>query len=172
VKYAKIEWERRFLLEFFPAHANVLRVRHITDHYIDGTSLRLREQTDGGTEFLYKLTQKLPDRARDGQQGLITTIYLQQDEFHVLSQLPSSVLTKTRYSVPPFGIDVFHEALQGLVVAEAEFSSAVEARSLELPSFVAREVTDDDRFTGGRLVHASRRELCDWLAEYGIGFDM
>ncbi|MGW3744351.1 hypothetical protein ACWD62_28140 [Streptomyces sp. NPDC005146] len=30
------------------------------------------------------------------------------------------------------------------------------------------EVTDDPRFTGGRLVRASLSEVLDWLAEYGI----
>ncbi|WP_327318432.1 hypothetical protein [Streptomyces sp. NBC_01235] len=30
------------------------------------------------------------------------------------------------------------------------------------------EVTDDVRFTGGRFVRASRRELSAWPAEYGL----
>jgi hypothetical protein len=35
-KYARIERERRFLLDRFPS-ADVVRIRHITDRYIDGT---------------------------------------------------------------------------------------------------------------------------------------
>ena len=34
-KYARIERERRFLLDRFPS-ADVVRIRHITDRYIDG----------------------------------------------------------------------------------------------------------------------------------------
>jgi CYTH domain-containing protein len=107
-------------------------------------------------------------RGSSAQQGLITNMYLGKDEFRVLAQLPAKQLTKTRYSVPPFGIDVFEGALEGLVLAEAEFDSAADAESLTLPPFVFREVSDDDRFTGGQLVGASRNQVRAWLLEYGI----
>jgi len=166
-KYARIEWERRFLLDQFP-DADVVRIRHIVDRYIDGTLLRLREQTDDGGSAIFKLTQKVPERAGGAQQGFITTIYLTEDEFRVLAHLSAKKLSKTRYSVPPFGIDVFEGALQGLRLAEAEFNSAAEAEDLILPSYILREVTDDDRFTGGQLVCASRQNVEEWLTEYGI----
>jgi CYTH domain-containing protein len=132
-KYARIERERRFLLDQFPSNANVVRIRRITDHYIDGTRLRLREQSDGSGPAVLKLTQKVPGRAGGAQQGFITSMYLTQDEFDVLAQLPAKMLSKTRYSVPPFGIDVFEGRLKGLVLAEAEFESAAEAEALTLP---------------------------------------
>ena len=78
------------------------------------------------------------------------------------------MLTKTRHSVPPFGIDVFEGVLSGSVLADAEFNSAAEASALALPSFIVREVSDDSRFTGGSLVTVSRQELENWLAEHGI----
>ena len=166
-KYARIERERRFLLERFPS-ADVVRIRHIADRYIDGTLLRLREQRDDCGPAIFKLTQKLPDRASGGQQGLITNIYLTEDEFRVLAQLPAKSLSKARHSVPPFGIDVFEGPLEGLRLAEAEFNSAAEADALIVPSFILHEVTGDDRFTGGRLTCASRRDIEKWLAGYGI----
>lgn len=168
-EYARIERERRFLLNRFPS-ADVVRVRHITDHYIDGARLRLREQTDGGGPAIFKLTQKVPARANGAQQGLITSIYLTQDEFHFLAQLPSKTLRKVRYSVPPFGIDVFEGALQGLELAEAEFDSPAEADALVIPDFILHEVTDDARFTGGQLVRAARPTVENWLGEYGMTF--
>jgi len=58
--------------------------------------------------------------------------------------------------------------LQGLVSAEAEFDSAAAADSLTVPSFILCEVSADDRFTGGRLVRASRRDVQAWLLEYGV----
>ena len=166
-KYAQIERERRFLLARFPS-ADVVRVRHITDRYIDGTRLRLREQTDDGGPAIFKLTQKVPARENGAQQGLITNIYLIQDEFRLLAQLPGKTLRKVRYSVPPFGVDLFEGALQGLRLAEAEFDSPSEADALVVPDFILHEVTDDERFTGGRLVCASRRSIENWLAEYGM----
>lgn len=167
-KYARIERERRFLLAQFPSNATILRSRRIIDNYIEGTTLRLRKQiyNDGLTTF--KLTQKLPERGSGAQQGFITSIYLSEDEFEVLAQLPANRLTKTRFSVPPFGIDVFDSQLQGLILAEAEFDSAAAAEAMIVPSFAAAEVSPDDRFTGGQLVRASRRDIEIWLLEYGV----
>jgi len=167
-KYARIERERRFLLRAFPHCATVVEFRRIVDHYIEGTSLRLREQhyNDGLTTL--KLTQKIPVRADGAQQGLITSIYLTSGEFSVLAQLPAKRLSKIRYSVPPFGIDVFEGALKGLLIAEAEFDSSVEAEALILPDFICCEVSGDDRFTGGKLVGASQQDIRSWLLDYGI----
>ena len=166
-QYARIERERRFLIERFP-NADVVGLRQITDRYINGTHLRLREQIDDGGPAIYKLTQKVPARARGAQQGFITNIYLTEDEFRLLAQLPAKMLSKVRHSVPPFGIDIFEGALQGLRLAEAEFNSDAEACALILPDFILHEVTEDDRFTGGQLACASRTNVEEWLAEYGL----
>jgi CYTH domain-containing protein len=167
-KYARIERERRFLLQRFPSNASAVRIRRITDRYIDGTSFRLREQSDDNGHAMFKLTQKIPERSSGYQQGLITSMCLAKDEFSLLAQLPASKLSKTRFSVPPFGIDVFEGELNGLLLAEAEFDSAADANALTLPSFIVQEVSDDDRFTGGQLVRTSRQQLRDWLLEYGL----
>ena len=167
-KYARIERERRFLLAQFPSNAIVVRNCRIKDNYIEGTTLRLRKQSynDGLTTF--KLTQKLPARGNGAQQGFITSMYLTEDEFHVLAQLPARRLTKTRFSVPPFGIDVFDGLLEGLILAEAEFDSATAAENLTVPFSVTGEVSEDDRFTGGQLALASRQDIQSWLLDYGI----
>ncbi len=166
-KGARNEWERRFLLARFPDDANITRVRHIVDRYIDGTCLRLRRQNEKELDE-FKLTQKIPETKAGARQGLITTMYLTEQEFCVLEKLPARLLTKKRYSVPPFGIDIFEGELRGLVLAEAEFSCAEEASRLALPSFIVHEVTDDVRFTGGELVRASRLDLEKWLDEFRI----
>jgi CYTH domain-containing protein len=172
-RYARIERERRFLLRGRPfAQPSVgrpsVRVRRITDRYIEGTNLRLREQKDESGPPAFKLTQKIPAPGSAAQQGYITTMYLDRDTHERLSQLSAKVLAKTRYSVPPFGIDVFEGVLEGLVLAEAEFDSEAEADALAIPDFIAHEVSSDARFTGGYLVHASRRDLETWLSDYGL----
>jgi CYTH domain-containing protein len=166
-KYARVERERRFLLDRFPT-VNAVRVRHIADCYIQGTTLRLRKLSENGGPTIFKLTQKVPARANGAQEGLITSMYLTEDEFRVLEKISAKKLSKTRHSVPPFGIDVFEGTLEGLVLGEAEFDSAAEAEALTLPWFVGPEVSGDNRFTGGRLVSASREDLQGWLLEYGI----
>ncbi len=146
----------------------VLQDRLIIDHYLEGTTLRLRKQSYNDGLITFKLTQKLPMRGSGAQQGFITSMHPTQAEFHVLAQLPARKLTKTRFSVPPFGIDVFDGPLQGLILAEAEFDSAEAAEALIVPSFVSAEVSDDDRFTGGKLVRASRQDIQSWLSDYGL----
>ncbi|MFI5633240.1 hypothetical protein ACIA8E_28420 [Streptomyces sp. NPDC051664] len=168
-KYARIERERRFLLAGPPSASSVIAVRVLTDRYLEGTRLRLRrsERPDIGTcEF--KLTQKVPADRRGPVQGLITNTYLSSDEYRLLASLPAAVLVKKRLSVPPFGVDVFEPPLHGLVLAEAEFTSDEEATAFAPSPECLAEVTDDARFTGGKLVRASRSEVLAWLAEYGI----
>ena len=167
-KYDKIERERRFILDQFPMRAEAVRIHRITDWYIDQTRLRLRRQIDNHGTTAFKLTQKIPSLAGGAQQGFLTTMYLNEEEFLILSELPAKRLEKTRYSTPPFGIDVFEASLTGLILAEAEFESAEQAESLVLPPFIAHEVSQDIRFTGGRLANASRNEVQDWLLEYGV----
>ncbi len=167
-KYARVEWERRFLIERFPPEASITHVRRIVDRYIEGTRLRLRHMTNRDGEEIFKLTQKISDETSGARQGFITNIYLSREEFAVLTRVPARTLSKTRHSVPPFGIDVFEGQLDGLILAEAEFNSAEEAASLVVPSFARAEVTCDPRFTGGILVAAIRNELRVWLADYGL----
>jgi CYTH domain-containing protein len=170
-KYARIERERRFLLDRLPAGPVAVRIRHITDLYVDGTTLRLRQQKDERGSNVFKLTQKIAARGSGAQVGFITTMYITEADFRVLSQLPSTQLNKIRYSVPPFGIDVFQGDLEGLLIAEAEFDSAADAESLMLPAYLLHEVSNDERFTGGQLVRASRQDLQTWLQEYGIALN-
>ncbi len=167
-KYALVERERRFLLAGPPLPSTVTVTRLITDRYVVGTRLRLRRAdfSDGRCEI--KLTQKIPAPRPGAIQGLITNTYLSSAEYDVLSSLPALSLSKARHSVPPLGVDVFEGDLQGLVLAEAEFGTDEEARSFTPPAGCVAEVTDDRRFTGGRLVRASRRDLLGWLAEYGL----
>lgn len=167
-KYARIEWERRFVLKIFPVQAEVTQIRRMVDRYLGGMRLRLRRMSDCEGGEVFKLTQKLPSDVLSVQQGLISTFYLNREEFEALSALPAQTLAKVRHSVPPFGIDVFEGTLNGLIMAEAEFHSADEAASLTVPSFIAAEVTIDARFTGGSLARATRDDLRRWLAEYGI----
>jgi hypothetical protein len=86
----------------FPSDVSVVRIRRITDRYIEGTTLRLREQSEERGPTIFKLTQKVPARGSGAKEGLITSMYLTKGEFCVLAQLPATTLDKTRHSVPPF----------------------------------------------------------------------
>lgn len=170
-RFARPEWERRFLLDQSPVNASITRVRQIADRYIIGTRLRLRRISDSDGAVAFKLTQKLDRGAAGAFQGQLTTIYLTEEEYNILTALPACSLEKTRYSVPPFGVDVFKGNLAGLILAEAEFSSVEEAAALKLPGYFIQEVTSDQRFTGGYLSIATRQQLIVQLQGFGITLD-
>ena len=145
--YARVERERRFLASTAPT-TGVTAVRLVTDRYVDGTRLRLRRmhREDAAEPDALKLTQKLPGEP----WGTLTTCYLTEAEHAVLDALAGRLVVKRRISVPPFGYDVFHGALSGLVLAEVEFAEDDAAAAFAPPSGLV-EVTHDARFTGGRL---------------------
>ena len=168
-KYALVERERRFLLAAPPPASMTTAPRQITDRYLTGTRLRLRLIEDPGSRTSeYKLTQKVPAGRPGPVRGLITNIYLAEHEYDVFATLPAAVLSKTRVSVPPLSIDIFDPPLDGLVIAEAEFTTDSQASCFRPPACSLAEVTDDVRFTGGRLARTLRTELLEWLIEYGI----
>jgi len=88
---------------------------------------------------------------------LLTSIYLSPEEFRLLSALPGERLRKTRHSLGKINgadvfVDVFEGALAGLIMAEAEFESMADMDGYAMPNFAYEEVTEDVRYTGGRLV--------------------
>ncbi|HEV2081411.1 MAG TPA: hypothetical protein VGR32_03050 [Brevundimonas sp.] len=152
-KYAWVEHERRWLCRDVPLDL-VRGSEDFRDLYVEGTQLRLREAVshDGGPPML-RLGRKADV---DASVRLLTSIYLSPDEFRLLSALPGRVLEKTRHSLGPIDgadvfIDVFAGPLTGLVMAEAEFTDPAAMRAWSPPLFFGPEVTQDVRFTGGRL---------------------
>lgn len=188
-KYASVERERRWLLHSIPDGPCVRRAL-INDRYVVGTRIRLRstdEMRAEGTTTFRKLTQKVPYATAPGAAepdsvtpdsaapdsaaagfGLITTFYLSDAEYEVLSGLTAEPISKWRYSVPPYGIDVFGGELAGLVIAEAEFADDQSAAAFPDPPEAVAEITADIRLTGGRLVTMTQAELLAILEEYGI----
>jgi hypothetical protein len=153
-KYARTERERRFVCAAPPPLGDVVRRRRIVDRYLDGTRLRLRrvEELDGTGPAVHKLTQKLPG----DPWGELTTIYVSEHEYALLSALPAAVLVKERWSVPPLGYDVFRGALEGLVLVE--FEDDVTAAAF-VPAAGLGEVTHDVRFEGGALVRTAPQDV-------------
>lgn len=167
-KYARAEIERRFLLAGVPQDADVLAVHEIHDRYLDGTRLRLRRMARVGGATQLKLTQKLPEPDGGARQGALTTIYLSEAEHAAFAQLPAATLSKSRLSIAPYGVDVFHGELEGLHLAEAEFTTMEDAAALVPAAFCHAEVTSDRRFTGGELARASGERVRAWARDYGL----
>lgn len=153
-KYMAVERERRWLCRRIPFD-RVEQTDDISDLYVTGTQLRLRDArpTDDRAP-LRRLTRKSDVNAHT---RLITSLYLSTEEFELLnSVLPGKRVLKRRYRLRCeqglwLAVDEFRQDLAGLILAEAEFDTDEALRTFPSPDFVDREVTDDPRYTGGRL---------------------
>lgn len=173
-KYARVEAERRFLLKALPGDlAPGAAFLRIFDHYLPDTRLRLRRiETPQGEPLVYKFTQKFHSPGQPPQQTKITNLYLQADEYRLLSGLGGLPLVKRRYDYQHAGVnyslDVFEAALSGLLLAELE-AHGVEVGDffrLPAPAFAVREVTADPAFYGGALAALSREAFLQRQAEW------
>jgi CYTH domain-containing protein len=164
-KYERVERERRYLLQSLPPglepHAPHAQ---ITDNYVTGTRLRLRKHRWVPTnEWTLKLTQKHTPAPPDFSRTLITSIYLTEYEYEVLSVFEGNELRKNRYPYEHEGrlysVDLFLGPLRGLVLAETDFETDAEMDSFPPPSFAHLDVTRDELFTGARLVELTAEEI-------------
>ena len=100
--YARIELERRFLLDALPPSLTESAFERLHDTYVTGTHLRIRHLFDpDGTWITSKLGQKIPNpqAPNDPRQRQMTTIYLPKSEADVLAPLPGLWAMKRRYKI-------------------------------------------------------------------------
>lgn len=163
--YTSVERERRWLCRAVPREFE-LRTERITDLYVDGARLRLREARPlSGAPAILRLSRKgdIDERTR-----LVTSIYLSEAEFALLSaSLPGRRVRKLRHRLPRqdgavLMVDEFEGELAGLLLVEAEFRSDDRMAAFVAPPFAGREITGDVRFTGAAL---ARDGLSSNLAE-------
>lgn len=173
-KYARVERERRYLLQDLPE--GLTRASHhlqITDNYITGTRLRLRKVRDPQTnKWTVKFTQKFAPRPEDLSRTVITNTYLNAGEYEVLSVFEANEIRKNRYYFEfagrKFSIDMFLGDLLGLVLAEVSFETDEELDNFAPPPFALAEVTHNETFTGGRLCYLSFDDICEEVKRLGL----
>ena len=164
-KYARIERERRYVLQDLPP--GLTRVDphiQITDNYITGTRLRLRKVRDPRTnKWTVKFTQKYALNPTDLSRTVITNTYLNALEADTLSVFEGNEIRKNRYQFEfdgkTFGVDMFLGDLFGLVLAEISFDSDEEMKAFPQPQFVIAEVTNNELFSGGKLSQLTFAEI-------------
>jgi len=173
-KYARIERERRYLLQDLPE--GLSRADHhlqITDNYISGTRLRLRKVRDPQTnKWVVKFTQKFAPDTDDLSRTTITNTYLNPIEADTLAIFEANEIRKNRYHFQfegrQFSVDMFLGDLFGLVLAEVSFDNDDELENFSPPPFVLAEVTNNELFSGGRLSQLSFADLKDELIRLGL----
>jgi CYTH domain-containing protein len=132
------EIERRFLVDGPPPGlppGTPFRQGYVA---LDGeVSVRVR---DAGGE------RTLTVKGGTGRERVEVEHDIGRDEFEALWELSEGRRVAKRRSVLPHGglrieVDVFEDALEGLVIAEVEFPSSAAADAFEPPDWVGREVT-------------------------------
>jgi len=174
-KYARIERERRYLLEDLPE--GMTRADHhlqITDNYMTGSRLRMRKVRDPKTnKWVAKLTQKFPIADGDLARTIITNTYLNAVEAETLSTIfNSNEIRKNRYYFMyegrKFSVDMFLGDLFGLVLAEVGFDTDDELERYAKPTFALADVTNNELFTGGRLSQLTFAEVRQEIDNQGL----
>ena len=167
-KYARIEYERQFLLKALPADLDPAgEFVRIIDLYLPGTRLRLREmQTLAGEVLTRKLTQKYRTPDLPPRQTIITNLYLTEDEAQVVDVSRAVKLIKRRYTYQAgrrYSIDVFEGPLSGLLLCDAEALTDQELLALPIPACAEKEVTDDPAFSGWALANLQGDQFESWF---------
>ena len=142
LKYAVVERERRFLVARLPD--GVHGTKEISDRYVIGTRMRLREvrEIDG------TVVRKLGHKVRVGKgpaEVACTNFYVNADEWTVLLTLPALTVHKKRHMIQRDGwIVAVDEHGDGTLVAEIDDG---------VPGWldVLEDVSEDERWTGAAL---------------------
>jgi hypothetical protein len=117
-RYTLVERERRWLCREVPRE-HIARTEAITDLYVRGSRLRLREARpiDGAAPML-RLSRKADV---DAHTRLISSIYLPEEEFALLAaSLPGVRIKKLRHRL--------HSPLPGVLLAVDEFQAELRKR--------------------------------------------
>ncbi len=167
-----IELERTFLAKQIPEGLKACKSKEIRDIYIPRAieihaPIRIRKNGDK-----YEITKKSPVNANDYSQLLEENINLTREEFLQLEkEISGRKVSKTRYYYPVNGtiaeVDVFSEALIGLVLIDFEFKTVEEKDAFKPPFFCLADVTQEDFIAGGILCGKKYSDLEKDLARFG-----
>ena len=147
-----VEIERKFLVDDVPADLDTHPSAQIDQGYLaitdDGLEVRIRS---------YGPRASLTIKSGAGQVRLEEEIDIDERRFRSLWPLTEGKrIRKRRYVIPvaeglQIELDVYADALTGLVTAEVEFDSAAAAAAFSPPAWLGRDVTDDPRYKNKRL---------------------
>ena len=152
-----MEIERKFLIkkEQLPENLSQYPCLHIEQGYLcTEPVVRIRRQNNE-----YYLTYK--------SKGLLSrevyNLPLTEDAYyHLKEKADGIVICKDRYVIPEkdglsIELDIFHEAYEGLLLAEVEFPSEEAAKSYLPPAWFGEDVTYSSKY------HNSTLSKGDWV---------
>lgn len=145
------EIERKFVLDAPPQELDEHPSERIAQGYVAlDADVEVRVRRREARTFL-------TIKAGSGRRRVEQELEIEAERFDELWPLTEGRrIVKRRYLVPAadgltFEVDVYEEALAGLIVAEVEFPDDATAGAFASPDWLGREVTDDPRWKNRSL---------------------
>ena len=151
-----MEIERTFLIKSLPEGISSCLSAHIEQGYLgfgdgDEPERRIRKLTEGDKVSYFYTEKGKGDLCREEEEYEIPAYSYENLRELVIS----ATLEKTRYYFPigelTAELDVYGGSLEGLTVAEVEFTSLEQAESFEPPAFFGEEITYDKKYRNKNL---------------------
>lgn len=164
-----IELEKTYLAKKLPEGLRGCEFKEIIDIYIPRSQrhpkLRIRKN---GNE--YRITKKGSVEDGDRSRMREQTIKLTRVEFGELSKLEGKRIRKLRYLYEYKGrtaeVDIFQDALEGLVVVDFEFATIKEKESFKMPDFCLVDVTQEEFIAGGIVCGKGYEDIERYLQKF------
>jgi len=166
----EIEMERTYLAREIPQGIKSTKPKEIIDIMfpIDAVHPQLRLRKHGDK---YMLTKKYPVDQSNVCIQVEETITLSKPEYEEFAKLPGKRIAKDRYNIIINGasaeVDIFKEALKGLVLIEFEFESETDLNSFIPPKCTLADVTQEEFIAGGMLAGKSYADISAKLLAFG-----
>lgn len=146
---AHMEIERKFIPRQLPGHLEQYACHEIEQGYLcTNPTVRIRKMDDA-----YFLTCKSAGLMahQEYEMPLTKEAYL-----HLRQKADGILITKSRYLIPldrthTVELDLFHGSLEGMALAEVEFSSVEEAQAFAPPDWFGKDVTYDSRYHNSEM---------------------
>jgi adenylate cyclase len=164
------EFELTYLIKNLPSNFSLeVDSKEILDIYLPASSnhatLRVRKRGD-----VYEITKKEPVSGTDSSHQNENTIPLTEDEFSDLAMLEGKRVRKIRYYYKEnnvtYEIDIFQDALKGLILVDVEFNSNADKAKFIPPDWVLADVTQERFIAGGALCGKSYTDIESDLTRY------
>ncbi|MDR1032406.1 MAG: hypothetical protein LBL84_00120 [Candidatus Nomurabacteria bacterium] len=170
----ELERELTFLIERLPADLDKFPSKIIEDNYVPACAghpvIRIRRNGDKMV-----ITKKYPvDVADDGVSGdssrmVEHTIELAQEEYDALNSYNGKKFKKRRFTYKVDGqtadLDVYLDALSGLVLIDFEFNSDEAMAKFKRPAWLGADVTQEILTAGGMLCGRVYSDIAECLKE-------
>ncbi len=151
-----MEIERKFLISHLPDNLEAYEHKEIEQGYLSTAPvLRIRKEDDN-----YYCTYKSTGMMSREEYNLPLT---RESYQHLREKVDGYIISKTRYLIPllepvedfthslTIELDIFHENIAPLIIAEVEFESEAEANAFQPPAWFIQDVTYDGKYHNSYL---------------------